>query len=92
MKLGQRYQVELKSLSKELLVTKNKNRKGNIFAISTTKWMQLLVWVLQVCEKSERKWGNYSCYRRPQGSDQYALFWKSERLKFLLFFRLLLRS
>ena len=40
-KLGERYQVEPKSLSKELLAApsppKKKNYTGNIFAVSTTK-------------------------------------------------------
>ena len=36
-KLGQRYQVEMKRLSKELLAAKKKKCRGDIFAVSTMK-------------------------------------------------------
>jgi len=36
-KLGQRYKLDLKRLSKELLKAKKENSTGDIFAISTAK-------------------------------------------------------
>jgi len=65
--------MELKRLSKNCWQPKNGTE--DIFAVSTTKWRQLLFWVLWVCEKAERKEGNYSWDQRPQPNDRYGHYW-----------------